>query len=75
MITENSRSVFHCDCGRFLGDVHAIVSGPSGDERILRVLGTCRKHGEVESKTPYDWEEFFPEHDMEDRAHERRTPE
>ena len=62
MIYENNRSIFHCPmCGRFLASVHATYVGPPGDELIKNVYGNCKIHGEVESKTDWIYEEFFPE--------------
>jgi hypothetical protein len=44
------------ECGKFLREVKADVDI---EKNILRVVGTCVKHGEVE---PTDWsyEDFFP---------------
>lgn len=62
MITENNRSVFHCEhCTKFLANVFARTQGPPGDERIIAVYGDCKKHGRVQSYTNWDYEEFFPE--------------
>lgn len=61
MIAENNRSIFQCHCGKFLGQVYAICQGPPGEQRIIAVIGTCKQHGEVESKSPCDYEEFFPD--------------
>ena len=46
-------------CGRFVGNVYAIVNGL---DEIVRVMGTCRIHGEVDvTKTSsWVWENFFP---------------
>ena len=61
MIAENSRSIHQCACGKFLGRVTAHCYGPPGDERVEKVTGYCSEHGEVDSTSPWDWEEFFPE--------------
>lgn len=64
MITENNQSVFHCDvdtCRKFLSNVSAICVGPPGDERIVAVHGDCKVHGDVETHTTWDYEEFFPD--------------
>lgn len=62
MIYENNRSIFHCPhCGKILSQVVAYCHGPPGDEQIDKVVGRCKVHHLVESKTDWIWEEFFPE--------------
>ena len=46
------------NCGKFLKNVVAIVNG---FDEVIRVLGDCKIHGEVENVTDWEYSDFFPQ--------------